>query len=248
MPLFRAITPAIKSFCRRFGIKIDRYSMVTSHELRLARMLRHHDVDLVIDVGASSGGYARSLRAAGYGRSILSFEPLPAVHQQLVRAAAGDAAWAVADPMALGGHAGRVQMNVSSNSDSSSLLDMLDSHAHAAPESRYVKTETVLVERLDGVRHPFIESARSPFLKIDTQGYEAHVLSGAEGLLPKLQGIQVEMSLEPLYAGQTLWLELLESIEARGFRLWSLVPGFFSPESGKLLQCDGVFFRETASR
>jgi FkbM family methyltransferase len=248
MSLFRTITPALKSLCRRFGIKVDRYSMVTSHEMRLARMLHHHDVDLVIDVGASSGGYARSLRTAGYRGPVLSFEPLRSVHQELVRASEGDAAWAIADPMALGEHEGLCRMNVSCNSDSSSLLDMLDSHAHAAPESRYVKTEDVVVARLDGVRHPFINPAKRAFLKIDTQGYEAHVLAGAAGLLPKLQGIQVEMSMEPLYAGQTLWLELLESVEARGFKLWSLVPGFFSQESGKLLQCDGVFFREAAPR
>ena len=62
-------------------------------------------------------------------------------------------------------------------------------------------------------------------------------------MLPQLAGIQVEMSLEPLYQGQMLWRDLMAMIEASGFQLWSIVPGFFDQQSGRLLQCDGIFFR-----
>jgi FkbM family methyltransferase len=237
------VVSTVKAAARAMGIKVERYTLATSPELRLTRMLARHNVDLVIDVGASTGGYGHSLRMAGYQGRILSFEPLPSAHAALVRRSASHSGWAVAPPMALGAHEGRSRMNVAGNSDSSSLLEMLDSHATAAPDSRYVAAQEVVVARLDQFRHPFIEAAARPFLKVDTQGYEEHVLAGAAGVLPQLCGVQVEMTLEPLYEGQMLWHDLMAMIDASGFQLWSIVPGFFDQHSGRLLQCDGIFFR-----
>ena len=243
MSVRTAISSGVKNVCRCLGIRVERYNLATSLELRLTRMLAYHGVDFVLDVGASTGGYGRNLRTAGYRGRILSFEPLRSVHAELVRRTVADPAWAVAPPMAIGDRDGRSLMNVAGNSDSSSLLAMLATHSTAAPESRYVTDEDVAVARLDGIRHPFIEEASTPFLKVDTQGYEAHVIAGAAGVIPTLCGVQVEMSLEPLYKGQALWRDLMNDLESRGFRLWSLVPGFFDKESGRLLQCDGIFFR-----
>jgi len=243
MTIRSTVVSTVKAAARAFGVKVERYSLASSPELRLTRMLARHAVDLVIDVGASTGGYGRSLRIAGYEGRILSFEPLCSAHATLLGQSASDSGWAVAPPVALGAHAGQSSMNVALNSDSSSLLEMLDSHATAAPDSRYVATEEVVVARLDQFHHPFIEKASRPFLKVDTQGYEDHVLIGAAGVLPRLAGIQVEMSLEPLYQGQMLWRDLMAMIEASGFQLWSIVPGFFDQQSGRLLQCDGIFFR-----
>jgi len=248
MTLRTSIVSTVKAACRGFGLKVERFNLATSQELRLARMLKFHGVDVVLDVGASSGGYGRNLRMAGYRGRILSFEPLRSVHGELVRRTANDSGWAVAPPMAVGDQDGRNLINVAGNSDSSSLLDMLAAHSAAAPDSRYVAAEEVDVRRLDGVSHPFIDDARSPFLKVDTQGYEAHVIAGAAGLMPRLRGIQIEMSLESLYRGQTLWRDLMAGLESEGFRLWSLVPGFFDTASGRLLQCDGVFFRPCGDR
>jgi len=237
------IVSAAKRALRRLGIRLERHALATSPELRLVRMLAWHGVDLVIDVGASSGGYGKELRAAGYNGRILSFEPLRSAHSALTRHAGSDRNWAVAPPMALGDRDGNSRLNVAGNSDSSSLLEMLDSHAAAAPDSRYVAAEDVVVARLDQFHHAFIEAAARPFLKVDTQGYEEHVLAGAAGLLPQLCGMQVEMSLEPLYERQLLWRDLMAMIEASRFQLWSIVPGFFDQQSGRLLQCDGIFFR-----
>jgi hypothetical protein len=145
--------------------------------------------------------------------------------------------------MALGAEAGEVQIHVAGNSTSSSILDMLERHERSAPESAYVGSEQVTVHRLDDVRHPFLEQARTPFLKIDTQGYEAQVLQGAAASLPRICGIQIELSLVPLYAGQTLYREMIDHLVSSGFDLWGIKPGFMDMKSGRLLQFDGLFFR-----
>lgn len=233
----------IKRFLRRRGILLDRVSLVTSPELRLVTMLASHTVDLVIDVGANTGGYASSLRSAGFTGRIISFEPLGAAYAALEATSRGDANWAVAERMALGDRDGVTSINVAGNSASSSIREMLETHRSAAPESAYVGHEDVSVRRLDGLRHCFLDAAARPFLKVDTQGYEAEVLSGAEGLLDRIRGIQLELTLAPLYQGQVLWRDLVDRLETEGFRLWGLVPEFFDPATGRMLQCDGIFFR-----
>ena len=70
------------------------------------------------------------------------------------------------------------------------------------------------------------------------------MLAGAAGFLDRIRGLQIEMSLQPLYEGQVLWQEMIAQVEPKGYRLWALVPGFFDPATGRLLQCDGVFFRQ----
>ncbi len=243
MKVRRKLVGWAQGFLLRHGIRLERNNPNTSSELRLAKMLVAEQVDLVIDVGANSGQYARSLRSAGYSQRILSFEPLSTAHAALEASARLDEKWAVAERMAMGDHDGVVTINIAGNSASSSILDMLDSHRHAAPYASYVGSEEVPVRRLDSVQHPFLDESTRPFLKIDTQGYESRVLKGATGLLKRVKGVQVELSLCPLYDGQVLWRDIIDLLEASGFELWSLFPEFLDPDTGRMLQCDGIFFR-----
>lgn len=228
---------------RKLGIEVHRYTPSQSLEARLFAMLERHGVDAVLDVGANDGGYASSLRQGGYTGAIVSFEPLSEAHAALLQAAQDDPLWQVAPRCALGSHAGELQINVAGNSKSSSLLPMMQSHVDAAPYSAVVATEPVPVRRLDDLDLPAFTAAENPFLKIDTQGYEMPVLEGAVQSLQHCVGVQAELSLLPLYEGQALYRDVIAWLEARGFELWSLIPGFSDPVSGRQLQMDGIFFR-----
>jgi hypothetical protein len=87
---------------------------------------------------------------------------------------------------------------------------------------------------------------RNLFLKIDVQGFEPQVLEGAARLLDRTQGVQLELSLAPLYEGQTLFLPLVDWLAKKGFELWALIPGFIDNKTGRMLQVDGIFFRPDA--
>ena len=56
-------------------------------------------------------------------------------------------------------------------------------------------------------------------------------------------GVLCELSLVVLYEGQHLWREMIDRLEAAGFILWGLQPGFMD-QRGRNLQCDAIFFRE----
>lgn len=207
-------------------------------------MLAHHGVDLVLDVGANTGQFVKSLRSAGYKQRLISFEPLSVAHAELMLASRSDALWEIAPRGAIGDHDGEVEMNVAGNSVSSSALDMLDSHASAAPDSVYIGIERAPLSRLDTIALDCIKPGTRPFIKIDTQGYEDRVLDGATELLALTKGLHLELSFVPLYEGQKLFDELVKRLQALGFSIWSIYPGFCEPCSGRMLQVDATFFRD----
>jgi FkbM family methyltransferase len=235
----------VRSMLRRLGLEVRRYSLMNSPEDQFRSMLARHGIDLILDIGANTGQYSVELRRRmGYRGRIVSFEPLPAAHAQLVRAAAGDPLWEVAPRVAIGGSEGAVTLHVAGNSQSSSVLPMLDSHATAAPQSRYTRDEVVPMTTLDVAANGYLRDSSCVLLKIDTQGYELEVLRGAPAMLARASAVQIEMSLAPLYEGQMLMRDLWGVLEAAGFELWTLLPVFVDQASGRLLQVDAAFFRK----
>jgi FkbM family methyltransferase len=228
---------------RSVGYDVIRYRPSSSDSAKLSALLRHAGIDLVLDVGANEGQFATELLASGYRGRIVSFEPLGQAHQKLQQAAAREPRWTVHTRCAIGDSDGEVQIHIAGNSVSSSIRPMLEQHARAAPASRYVGTESVPLRRLDDVATPYLPNAREIFLKVDTQGYEAAVLRGAPALLQRVRAVQLELSLVPLYEGQELWQHFLVLMQAQGFDVWTLLPGFVDDDSGRTLQADAVFVR-----
>lgn len=227
------------------GLEIHRYSANASPAAQIISAFRAFNVDLVFDIGANHGQFASEIRSAGYSNKIVSFEPLSVAHSILQKASENDPKWRVHERCALGDRNGEVEINIAGNSVSSSILPMLDSHKAAAPASVYKGKETVSIQTLDAVAQQYIKNAQAPFLKIDTQGFEWEVLNGARDTLHHIKGVLLELTLSPLYDGQHLWRETIERLEAEGFSLWALQPGFTDPVNGRTLQVDGMFFRNS---
>jgi len=226
-----------------FGLEMRRVKYIPSPAKQVVDSLKRFGVDLVLDVGANKGQFASEIRQCGYAGRIVSFEPLSSAHSELLHASAGDAMWEVFPRCALGERDGEAEINIAGNSESSSILPMLESHRSAAPQSAYLGKETVKVRTLDDAAAPYLKDARAAFLKIDTQGFEWQVLDGARATLPHVKGILVELSLVPLYERQHLWREVIARLEAEGFTLWAFKPVFADPVSGRTLQMDGIFYR-----
>jgi FkbM family methyltransferase len=207
-------------------------------------MLSEHGVDTVLDVGANTGQYAKNLSDAGFTGQIISFEPLLKAHSQLCQTARHDSSWTVAERMAIGDWDGETQIHVANNSVSSSLLPMLAAHLAAEPESGFVAAKSVPVARLDTIAPRFLKRSERILIKMDVQGFEKKVMDGAQEFLKRTVGLQLELSLIPLYEGETLFQPMVEYLHAIDLDLWALNPGFVDKRNGRLLQIDGVFFRQ----
>jgi FkbM family methyltransferase len=235
----------IKRFIRYFGFDIRRYNPASSESARLMRILSAHEVNLVLDVGANTGQYCLFLREFGYRGKVVSFEPLLSAYEQLLKRSRKDRHWIIAPRTAIGERTGEITLQISGNSQSSSVLNMLDAHICSAPESAYVGEQQVAMHRLDEIARSHVDAARSSYLKIDVQGYESQVLDGASGILPRITGIQIELSLVPLYDRQMLYRAMIDKLDALGYELHAVLPVFSDARSGRLLQMDGIFIRKS---
>lgn len=234
-----------KKIFQSFGILIRKYNPATSEDLRRIKLFEHYNIDLVFDIGANVGQYATGIMDAGYKNKIVSFEPLTSARSVIERKSKGHSRWQVAPRCAIGSKKEEIEINISANSVSSTLLNMLDSHIEGAPESKIIGKEKVQVYPLDEIASTYLGSAKNIFLKIDVQGFEQEVLKGAQETLGKAKGVEMEISLVPLYEGQT-WLlpEILKYMEEKGFVLTSIVPAFTDNKTGKVLQCNGIFYKK----
>jgi FkbM family methyltransferase len=229
----------------RFGIDVVRYPL-HNPLARTAKLLAYHRINCVIDVGANDGGFALGIRQLGYRGRIISFEPLQAPFEVLRSKAVTDPNWTVLQ-YAVGDCAGEVVVNIAGDSVSSSVLPMLPSHVGASPNSNVIGTQTARQVRLDSIDTELcLDPDSRNFLKIDVEGYEHAVLDGASGLFADgaITGLQLELSLVPLYEGAMTYREGLDRAERLGMTLMGIDPVFGDQASGQLLQMDAVFFTQ----
>ncbi len=237
------ILSTARQLARTLGLDVLRANHLTIAELRLVHFLGRRNIRLVLDVGANTGQFAAALFNDGYVGRVISFEPIPDAHRQLVAAARGQPNWIIAPPLALGALSGSASFHIAGNSVSSSLLVMTNAHLAAVPASRQVDTIEVQVRRPDEVLEDLGVPDKRLFLKLDTQGTEHEVLKGASRTLKHVVGLRIELSLLELYQGQARFDELDVHIRRLGFELWDLIPGFRDPRTARLWQFDGIYFR-----
>jgi len=231
---------AAQQLLRKAGLNVTRAS--NTLDRKRAFFFRKNQIDLVIDVGANVGQYARRLRRAGYTGRIISFEPLKPEFTKLFHASKEDPSWDCHN-VALGRANTEMVINVSWDSVSSSLLRASEDYVRAIPKGATMSQETVAVRQLDSFKDHLLKSTEVVHLKLDVQGYEMEVLLGAEGFLQRVQSIESEMSLMHLYENQPLVAELVRYLDARGFTLVWLERLFVDPGSGHLWQVDGIFLK-----
>lgn len=234
----------LKKFFNLVGLQVQRYQPLSDASTQIYQAIKKVKTNVLLDIGANTGQFASEIRQKGYGGKIISFEPLVNARKKLIDNASKDKNWIVHEQVALGDHNGFVDINISKNSVSSSILPMLSSHSDAEVNSVYIGNERTPIITLDSVADAYLNDSSNCFIKIDTQGYESQVLDGAMNTLKKSKGILCELSLVPLYEGQNLWKEMIERFEKEGFVLWSIQKAFTDKRNGRTLQMDAVFLRE----
>ena len=233
---------SVKQCLRKFGYLISRYDYRRDPFAVRKLFFESHGINVVYDVGANAGQFALELRESGYRGKIISFEPISSAFRKLSEAAKNDPNWQVQN-YALGDKEATAEINLAGNTWSSSLLDMLPACVKAAPDSLYVGKEAINIKTLDALFHKYCDPDSRVFLKIDTQGFTKKVLEGGEHSLETIRGLQVEMSLVPLYEGEPLIGELVSFLQVRGFALIFVFPEFIDNRTGQQLQVNGLFFR-----
>ncbi|MCG8277392.1 FkbM family methyltransferase [Stenotrophomonas sp. NLF4-10] len=241
MSIINLIDGRLHALLNRRGYLLMRKSNPNYYLGRRMKLMRSYGIDMVLDVGANTGQYAIRLREMGYTGEIVSFEPMRSAYERLVSNSNHDHLWSCRD-FALGDSESDVEIHVSGNSVSSSILPMLPEHEKHAPASHVINDEAIHVKRMDTLPDwSQWRAKKATWLKIDVQGYERQVLDGASGCIADIAAIQLELSLRPLYAQQLTIIPMMERLAELGFDPVAFEPGFSDKESGEFLQVDGIF-------
>ncbi len=228
-------------FRKIFGTKNKRHD---DFHRNLALLLRHQNVDLIIDVGANQGQYAAAMYSLGYQGRIVSFEPGAAAHGLLSARAAGNRRWTVAPRMALGRERGTLPLYSFNRTDMNSLYPPNANAFKSFPKLVSSEAEEVPIERLDDVIDDFAVGAERILLKVDTQGSELAVIDGAAACLGRIAMLQLEIAVGPVYDNAPRWMDILGPVHANGFHPILTAPGYFSKRTKCQIDMDIVFQRQ----
>jgi FkbM family methyltransferase len=223
-----------------FRIEIIKYP--TDELSRRITLLQHHDINVIIDIGANIGQYGAEMRNLGFNGEIISFEPMKKAFDALKKISSNDPKWTVFN-YSIGERDGQTSINIAKNSVSSSLLNPLPQLTLSAPEAKSIAVEIIGIHKLDTVFSTLNLEHKNIYMKIDTQGYEEMVLLGATDSLEYIRGIQIEMAFVPSYDGAITFDKMKNKLNVLGFELLALENGFYDKKTGKQLEVDGIFYK-----
>jgi hypothetical protein len=86
------------------------------------------------------------------------------------------------------------------------------------------RTQEIPVRRLDALWADHVSPNARVHLKLDTQGYDQHVLQGAQRVLDRVASVQTEVAVKVIYQGAPRYPEALLRLEAMGYELTGLFP------------------------
>lgn len=192
----------------------------------LADLFERIDPQCVLDVGANTGQYGRLLREIGYDGWIVSFEPVRSSFEELCETSSGDRHWR-AFQLALGSQRGETEIAVADVTQLSSFLRLNSYAADQLPgASRISHTERVQTRTVGDCWDECLADLpqQRVFLKLDTQGWDLHVLEGSRPVLDRIAGAQLEASLVPIYEDQPTFADSLAAVTKLGFAVTGIFP------------------------
>lgn len=234
----------IQKIFQKVGISIRPYTPSTNSELRLSKTIEYLNIDYIIDVGANEGQFAEKMIDNGYNGKIISFEPIKQCHDKLLRKSKNNDNWIIGDRVAVGSTNGDIEINVSSNLVSSSILDIKQNHLSAEPESKFIAKEKIEVKKLDDILSFDEIKTKNILIKIDVQGYEMEVLKGANAILECSKMICIELSLVTVYENSMPYDKVISYLNDKEYFLFGLQSGFVDNYTGQVYQVDGIFVKK----
>lgn len=199
------------------------------------------DIQTIIDIGSNEGQFINEINSLLPQKKIFAFEPIPECYQKLLENTKH--ANVTAFNIGLSDTKGATNINVSNNLVSSSILEMKDLHKTSYPESHFVKTQQISIEKLDDTLQPF-DLQGNILIKMDVQGYERQVIKGGEKTFLKASALIIESIFEPFYEGQWLFDDLYDYFTRAGFKFMGFTDQVNSPKTGIPLYADSIFIKK----
>ena len=233
----------MKKILRNFVRQFSKYSLIYENAFDLIKTINSHKIDLIIDIGASTGKYAEMLRRFGYSNYIFSIEPVTESFKRLNINSSSDKKWIAKQFIISNEKKNKIKINVSKDFDNSSIYNVTDLHVKNYNGAKFLYTEEIESKTLENLIKYDIEKKNNMMLKIDTQGSEGDILKSGSELLDQFKLIQVELSIQKLYTNQNMWIDIIEYLRKKNFDVWNIIPGYKQRDKGQLYQFDAIFYK-----
>lgn len=233
----------MKKILRNFVRQFSKYSLIYENAFDLIKTINSHKIDLIIDIGASTGKYAEMLRRFGYSNYIFSIEPVTESFKRLNINSSSDKKWIAKQFIISNEKKNKIKINVSKDFDNSSIYNVTDLHVKNYNGAKFLYTEEIESKTLENLIKYDIEKKNNMMLKIDTQGSEGDILKSGSELLDQFKLIQVELSIQKLYTNQNMWIDIIEYLREKNFDVWNIIPGYKQRDKGQLYQFDAIFYK-----
>jgi FkbM family methyltransferase len=203
------------------------------------RLLRWRDAGfrprIIYDIGAHLGLWSEMAQVVFCPDTIFLFEPQREFQDKVRARQPRDTHWEIV-PVALGEREEVRSMHVTQNAAASSLLAPATAGVPANWGTQPVRREEVAVAPLDSLvtKRPM---PGPDLVKIDVQGFERAVLAGGRETLLEAQRLVIEVSLHPIYQGQALLPEVVQTLSGLGFQMEDMNEGC-RPWPGPVSQVD----------
>ena len=172
-----------------------------------------------MDGGAHIGEFYQNYRRYGYSGQIICIEPTPESFKRLQLNEKNDERFSLQN-FALAEKSGSVNLNLFESSVMNSVLEVNENTSYniGAPVTVLQVPSISLDDLIDQYAGIFLNI----FLKLDVQGLEMQILSGLHRNINSIVGIQVELSINPIYLGASRLLEFVLWTEQNGFDIVSI--------------------------
>lgn len=200
------------------------------------------NIDTVLDIGANTGQFTKTIVSLLPEAKIYSFEPLPDCFEQLEQFSHSNSNITVFN-LGIGDRSGSLSFERNASSASSSFLKMTDIHKEAFPFTKENITVEVGIAKLDDIREN-LAIGNSLLIKIDVQGYEDKVLHGGEITIKEARMVIVETSFVTLYESQPLFSDIYSRLKLWGFNYVGMLDQLANPVTGEILQGDAIFIKK----
>ncbi len=235
--------PLVQSFFKVFGLKVVRHRESWEDSFK-AELIRSGKIEALVDVGAFKGFYANSWRNRGFKGSMYSIEPTKDSFEKLLANSPNDSDWQKFK-YAISDAPGELEMFISTNGQSSSLLKLADNFDNLVPETKLVGKEVVQIKTLDEIISPVLAPDKRTYIKVDVQGLEIQVLRGATKVLEQTHWLEIEICVENSYDSAPSADELITELSKLGFEMLAVFNPFYGRQDDRILQFDAVFSRKT---